>query len=62
MTKRHTVDYYMDGHIAVAFCKICSAEGEKLLGEECKGPFVSGLPYFRGMTKEEFDKKFSDKT
>lgn len=61
MTKRHTIDYYMDGHIAVAFCKLCSAEGGKLLEEECQGPFVSGVEYFRGLTREEFDKKFPDK-
>lgn len=34
MTKRHVIDYYMDGHVTVAFCKVCSAEGEKLL-EDC---------------------------
>lgn len=40
MTKRHTIDYYMDGHCVIPFCKICSAEGDKLL-EECAGiPFV----------------------
>ena len=62
MILQHTVDYYMDGHIAVAFCRVCSAEGDRLLGEECRGPFVSGLPYFKDMTKEEFDKKFPNKT
>lgn len=36
MTKLHTIDYYMDGHVAIAFCKICSAEGDKLL-EDCYG-------------------------
>ena len=36
MTKSHTIDYYMDGHIAIAYCKICSAEGEKLI-EACSG-------------------------
>ncbi len=34
MTKRHVIDYYLDGYVTVAFCKICSAEGEKLL-EDC---------------------------
>ena len=33
MTKRHVIDYYMDGHVAVAFCKVCSAEGEKLFAD-----------------------------
>lgn len=32
--KRHVIDYYLDGHVTVAFCKICSAEGEKLF-EDC---------------------------
>lgn len=32
--KRHVIDYYLDNHVAVAFCKICSAEGEKLF-EDC---------------------------
>lgn len=34
MTKQHVIDYYLDNHVAVAFCKICSAEGQKLL-EDC---------------------------
>ena len=38
--KHHTIDYYMDGHAAISFCKVCSAEGDKLF-EECVGiPFV----------------------
>lgn len=32
MTK-HVTDYYMDGHIAISFCKVCSAEGLKLLAD-----------------------------
>lgn len=38
MTIRHVIDYYMDNHIMIAFCKVCSAEGDKLL-EECPGKF-----------------------
>lgn len=34
MTKLHDVAYYQDGHVQVAFCKVCSAEGDKLL-EDC---------------------------
>lgn len=36
MKNRHVIDYYMDGHVAVAFCKVCSYEGQKLL-EDCPG-------------------------
>lgn len=35
MTKLHDIDYYKDGWQVVAFCKVCSAEGEKLL-EGCE--------------------------
>jgi len=34
MTKRHDIGYYLDGRVSVAFCKVCSAEGEKLF-EDC---------------------------
>lgn len=34
MTKQHALDYYLDGFVTVAYCKRCSAEGEKLL-EDC---------------------------
>ena len=34
MTIRHVIDYYMDGHCMIAFCKVCSAEGDKLI-EDC---------------------------
>ena len=61
MTKRHVIDFYMDGHVAVSFCKVCSAEGDKLF-EECGGAYKSGLPYFKGMTREEFDEKFPDRS
>lgn len=32
--KLHQIGYYKDGLVSVAYCKICSAEGEKLL-EDC---------------------------
>lgn len=34
MTKQHDIDYYKDGHVNVAFCKDCSAEGIRLT-EDC---------------------------
>ncbi len=34
MTKQHVTAYYLDGRVQVAYCKVCSAEGEKLL-EDC---------------------------
>lgn len=36
MTIRHVTDYYMDGHIAISYCKVCSKEGQELL-ETCSG-------------------------
>ena len=39
MTIRHAIDYYMDGYQMVAFCKTCSAEGDKLL-EPCSGKII----------------------
>lgn len=42
MKKRHVIDYYIDNHVAVAFCKICSAEGQKLL-EDCHGKIENTL-------------------
>jgi hypothetical protein len=60
MKKRHTIDYYMDNHVAIAFCKICSYEGDKLL-EDCPGPYQSGLLYFKHLTREEFDKQIPNR-
>lgn len=34
MTKAHTPGQYKDGHSMVAFCKVCGAEGLRLL-EDC---------------------------
>ena len=45
MTKQHTLDYYMDGYIAVPYCKVCSAEGLKLT-EDCSGKIIIHDPNF----------------
>lgn len=42
MTKRHVIDYYLDGQVTVAFCKVCSAEGEKL-SEDCPGKIICSV-------------------
>lgn len=42
MTKRHVIDYYVDNHTMVAFCKVCSAEGLKLF-EECPQKIENAL-------------------
>lgn len=57
MTLRHVIDFYMDGHIAVSFCKVCSKEGQELL-QECTGP-IDMPNFFQGMTKREFEEKYS---
>ena len=53
---RHVIDYYQDGFAAIPFCKNCSAEGDAL-HDPCK-PLVSDAPYFRNMTKKEFEEKY----
>lgn len=58
MTKLHTIDYYMDGHIAIPFCKVCSAEGDKLL-EDCQG-YLDTPFYFRHLSKKEFEEKYNN--
>lgn len=55
--KPHITDFYMDGHSAVPFCKVCSAEG-LALSEDCIGPYKSGLVFFKDLTLEEFEEKF----
>lgn len=57
MTLRHVIDFYMDGHTAISFCKVCSKEGQELL-EECAGPIDTPF-YFRDMSKKEFEEKYS---
>ena len=34
--RQHQLDIYKDGYQSIQFCKICSAEGEKL-SQECVG-------------------------
>jgi hypothetical protein len=55
--KPHITDFYMDGYNTVTFCKVCSAEGDRLL-DECQGPYRSGLVFFKDLTREEFEEKF----
>ena len=52
MTKRHVIDYYMDGHIMVSFCKHCSKEEGALL-EPCEP-----LKTKAEIDREIFDKKY----
>lgn len=52
----HVIDYYMDGYQPVSFCKVCSAEGDKLF-DDCSGPITDQI-YCAGLTKEEFEKRF----
>lgn len=51
MTKPHDLGYYQDGHVSVAYCKRCSAEGEKLL-EACPQK-VSSEPDISRFTLDE---------
>ena len=34
--RQHQLDIYKDGYQSIPFCKMCSAEGEKL-SQECVG-------------------------
>lgn len=38
----HKLSAYQDGRNWIAFCKVCSREGD-LLVEQCPGEYVSGL-------------------
>lgn len=40
--KQHELDHYFDGRVSVAYCKVCSAEGDKLL-EDCPQKISSPL-------------------
>lgn len=44
MTRLHVLDFYMDGYQAVSFCKVCSAEGDKLI-EDCQGSFAQSTEH-----------------
>jgi hypothetical protein len=39
VTKPHTPAHYLDGFVRVAFCKVCGAEGLKLL-DDCQGNVI----------------------
>lgn len=41
MTKAHDLGYYQDGRVSVAYCKCCSAEGDKL-AEDCPQKVMQG--------------------
>jgi hypothetical protein len=51
----HKLNTY--GSEKIAYCTLCSAEGEELL-YDCPGRYVSGLPFFKHMTREQFEKEF----
>lgn len=53
MTLRHVIDYYMDGHKAISFCKICSKEELALL-DECTGPIQKSEMQLREDFKNNF--------
>lgn len=53
MTLSHVPDFYMDGYIAIPYCKVCSAEGDKLF-ETCSGP----IQKTEAMIREDFEKNF----
>ena len=54
--KLHVTDYYLDNHIAIAFCKVCSAEGDALQ-DLCKGP-IDTPNYFGNLSRKEFEEKY----
>lgn len=39
MTKPHTPAHYQDGFVRVAFCRVCGAEGLRLL-DDCQGNVI----------------------
>ncbi len=55
MTRRHVIDFYLDNHVAVSFCKVCSAEGDRLF-DACSGPITEPI-YTAGLTKKKNLKK-----
>lgn len=52
MTKQHALDYYLDGFVTVAYCKRCSAEGEKLL-EDCPQKIIAIQNIFKSTLDEK---------
>lgn len=54
----HVTDFYMDGHQAIPYCKVCSAEGLALF-ENCSGAMDQPF-YFRQYSKKEFEEKYQN--
>ena len=50
MAKQHDIDYYQDGRVSVAYCRKCSAEGEKLL-EDCPQKIENSLDEIKRAAK-----------
>lgn len=53
MTLHHVIDFYMDGYMAISYCKVCSAEGNKLF-DECTGPIQKCEEQIREDFKNNF--------
>ncbi len=58
MTKRHVIDYYMDGHLMVSFCKLCSKE-EGALMEPCE-PLMTKAEVERNKFEQKYQKALDD--
>lgn len=50
MTKLHSTGYYMDGYKAVAFCKVCGAEGLELI-DDCPRIIIHTIE--KGLDRKE---------
>lgn len=48
----HKLSAYLDGRNWIAFCKVCSREGD-LLAEACPGEYVSSLVPIRVDSEKE---------
>lgn len=59
MTTRHVIDYYLDGFQMMAFCKVCSAEGNGLF-DECKGKPTVNSPVSHVQNKSDNDRDALD--
>lgn len=52
MIKPHSPSSYQDGHVRVEFCKVCGAEGLKLL-EDCPQKVTTDQNYFKKVLDEK---------
>lgn len=52
MTKQHDLGSYQDGRVSVAYCKLCSAEGEKL-SEDCPQKILLNQNIFKNTLDEK---------